>query len=67
MSKNKLDNLNDTSTGIFYFVQYFRDNLKLDVDSIQDVDSVTCDVSQIYFTTICLITTKTAKYKTKLN
>ena len=29
LSENNLDNLSDTATGIFYFAQYFRDNLKL--------------------------------------
>ena len=57
MSENNLDNLSDTATGIFYFAQYFRDNLKLCdfvnlwvvEDRIEKVDSARCDIFERYF------------------
>ena len=57
LSENNLDNLRDTATGIFYFAQYFRDNLKLCdfvnlwvvKDRIEKVDSARCDIFERYF------------------
>ena len=75
LTKNELDNLSDTARDFFYFVQSFGNKLKICnfvnlwvvEDRIQDLDTVTCGIFQIYFTTTCLIRTKTAKYKTKQN
>ena len=57
LSKNEFNNLSDTARDFFYFVQSFGDKLKLRdfvnlwvvEDRIQDLDSVTCGIFQIYF------------------
>ena len=57
LSKNELDNLSDTARDFFYFVQFFRDKLKLRdfvnlwvvEDRIQDLDIANCGIFQIYF------------------
>ena len=58
LSKNELNSsLRDTARDFFYFIQSFRNKLKVcDIvnlwlleDQIQDLDSVTCGVSQVYF------------------
>ena len=57
MTKNELDNLSDTARDFFYFVQSFGDKLNLRdfvnlwvvEDRIQDLESVTCGIFQIYF------------------
>ena len=62
MSKKGLDNLSDAARDFFYFIQSFRNKLKLRdfviiltvEDSIQDLD-LDCDLRYL------------AKYKTKLN
>ena len=56
-SKKEIDNLSETPRDFFHFVQSFgnklrvRDfvNLWLMEDQIQDLDSVTCGIFQIYF------------------
>ena len=57
LSKNELDNLSDTARDFFYFIQTFGNKLKLcDFVNIwmveyriQDLDTVTCSIFQIYF------------------
>ena len=57
LSKNELDNLSDKARDFFYFVQSFGNKLQLTdfvnlwvvEDRIQDLDSVTCSIFQIYF------------------
>ena len=57
LSKNEFNNLSDTARDFFYFVQSLGDKLKLRdfvnlwvvEDRIQDFDSVTCGILQIYF------------------
>ena len=54
--KNKLDNLSETARNFFYLVQSFGDKLKLCdfvnlwmvEDRIQDLDTVSCGIFQIY-------------------
>ena len=56
-TKNELDHLSNTARNFLYFVQSFGDKLKLRdfvnlwvvEDRIQDLDSVTCSIFQIYF------------------
>ena len=57
LSENELDNLSDIARDFFYFVQSFGNQLKLTdflnlwvvEDRIQDLDSITCGIFQIYF------------------
>ena len=57
LSKNELDNLSDTARDFFYFAQSFGNKLRLTdfvnsrvvEDRIQDLDSVTSVISQLYF------------------
>ena len=57
LSKRELDNLSDTARDFFHFVQSFSNKLKLRdfvniwmiEDTVQDFDSVTCSIFQIYF------------------
>ena len=57
LSKRELDNLSNTTRDFFYFVQSFRNKLKLRdfvniwmvEDTVQDFNSVTCGIFQIYF------------------
>ena len=57
LSKVELDSLSDTATNIFQFVQAFGIKLKLrnfvDIwmveDRLQDLDSSTCSIFQLYF------------------
>ena len=57
LSKNKLNSLSDTARDFFPFIQSFVNklkvrnlvNLRLLQDQIQDLDSVTCGISQVYF------------------
>ena len=57
LSKRELDNLSDTTRDFFYFVQSFRNKLKLRdfvniwmvEDMVQDFNFVTCGIFQIYF------------------
>ena len=57
LSKNELDNLNDTARDFFYFAQSFGNKVRLTdfvnlwvvEDRIQDLDSVTSVISQLYF------------------
>ena len=57
LSKKEIDSLRDTARDFFYFIQAFRIKLKLRSfvniwmveDRIQDLDSTTCGIFQIYF------------------
>ena len=57
LSKREIDSLSDTAHDFLYFVQSFGNklevsdfvNLWLMEDQIQDLDSVTCGIFQIYF------------------
>ena len=59
LSKKELDNLSDTARDFFYFIQSFGNKLKLKdfvniyiymvEDRVQDLDTVTCGIFQIYF------------------
>ena len=54
LNKNKLDTLSDTAHDFFHFVQSFAKKLKIGdfvnlEDQIQDLDTVTCGIFQIYF------------------
>ena len=57
LSKKELDNLSNTARGFFYFIHSFGSNLKLKdfvhiwlvEDRVQELDSVTCGIFQIYF------------------
>ena len=57
MSKQKLDNLSDMARDLFYFIQSSGNKLKIRdfvkiwmvEDRIQDLNSVTCGIFQIYF------------------
>ena len=75
LTKKELDALSDTATDFFHFVQAFGNKLKLHdfvniwmvEDKVQDLNSVTCRIFQIYFMTTFPIQTKTAKYKIRNN
>ena len=77
LTKNELDNLSDTARDFFYFVQSFGNKLKICnfvnlwvvEDRIQDLDTVTCGIFQIYFYDNLLNLDKKSKIqnKTKLN
>ena len=77
LSKNELDNLSDTARDFFYFVQSFGNKVKLRnlvnlwvvKDRIQDLNSVTCGIFQIYFYDNLFNPDKNSKIqnKTKLN
>ena len=77
LTKNELDNLSYTACDFFYFVQSFGDKLKLRdfvnlwvvEDRIQDIDSVTCGIFQIYLYDSLFNLDKNNKIqnKTKLN
>ena len=57
LSKKEIDALSDTASNFFQFVQAFGNKLKLRdflnicmvEDRVQDLDSVTCGIFQIYF------------------
>ena len=57
LSKKEIDSLSDTARDFFYFVQAFGIKLKLKSfvniwmveDQIQDLDSNTCGIFQLYF------------------
>ena len=57
LSKKKLDTLSDTATNFFHFIQAFGNKLKLRdfvnistvEDRVQDRNSLTCGIFQIYF------------------
>ena len=57
LRKKEIDSLSETATNFFYFVQTFGIKLKLRSfvniwmveDQIQDLDSATCGLFQIYF------------------
>ena len=57
LSKKEIDSLSDTARDFFYFIQAFGIKFKLKsfvniwvvVDRIQDLDSATCGIFQLYF------------------
>ena len=57
LTKNEPDNLSDKARDFFYFIRSFGNKLKLRdfvnlwvvEDCIQDLNTVTCDIFQIYF------------------
>ena len=57
LSKKELDALSNTATNFFHFIQAFgnkpklRDfvNIWMEEDRVQDINSVTCGIFQIYF------------------
>ena len=57
MSKDELDTLSDTATIFFHFIQAFGNKVKLRnfvniwmiEDRVQDLDSSTCGIFQLYF------------------
>ena len=57
LTKKELDTFSDTTTNFFHFVQAFGNKLKLRYfvniwmveDRVQDLNSVTCRIFQIYF------------------
>ena len=57
LSKKELDVLSDTATNFFHFIQAFGNklilhdfiNIWMAEDRVQDLDSVTCSIFQIYF------------------
>ena len=57
LSKRELDALSDTATNFFHFIQAFGKKLKLHnfvniravEDRVQDLNSVTCGIFQLYF------------------
>ena len=57
LSKKEIDSLSETAQDFFYFIQAFGINLKLRgfvniwmlEDRLQDLDSATCSIFQIYF------------------
>ena len=71
----EVDAFSDTAPNFFHFVQAFGNKLELRYfltiwmveDRIQDLNYVTCGIFQLYFSTIYLTRTKTAKYRTMLN
>ena len=73
LRKIELDNLRDAARDFFYFVQSFRDKLKLRdfiymwvvEDRIQGLDTVNCDIYQTYFYNNLLIPDQKTKYKTQ--
>ena len=75
LSKKELDNLSDTARDFFDFVQSFRNKLKphdfVNIwkveDRVQNLNSVTCGTFQIYFYDNLFNSTKTVKYKTKID
>ena len=75
LSKKELDNLSDTARDFFYFVQSFRNKLKLRdfvniwkvEDRLQDLNCVTCGNFQIYFYDNLFNSTRTVKCKTKID
>ena len=77
LTKNKLDNLSDAASDFFYFVQSFRNKLKVRdfvslwviEDRIQDLDSVTGGNFQMHFYNNLFNLNKDSKIqnKTKLN
>ena len=75
LTKNEPDNLSDKARDFFYFIQSFGNKLKLRdfvnlwvvEDCIQDLNTVTSIFFKYTFTTICLILTQIAKFKTKQN
>ena len=75
LSKEEIDSLSDTARDFFYFVQTFGINLKLRSfvnirmveDRIQDLESSTCGIFQLYFYENLFNPNESTKFKTKLN
>ena len=75
LSIEEVDALSDTASNFFHFVEAFGNKLQVRnfvniwmvKDGIQNLDSVTCGIFQLYFYDNSLIQTKTVKYRTKLD
>ena len=73
LTKKDLDPLSDAATNFFPFVQAFGNKLKLRdsvntwmvEDRVQDLNSVTCGIFQIYFYDNLFNPNQNSKYKTK--
>ena len=74
LNKNELANLSDTARDFFIFVQSFGNKLKLRdfvnlsvvEDCIQDLDTVTCRIFQIYFYNNVFSPDKNSKIQSKI-
>ena len=75
LSKKELDNLSDIARNFFYFIRSFGNKLKLGdfvnilmiEAKIQDLDSVTCGIFQIYFYDNLLNPDQNSKIQNKTN
>ena len=74
-SEEEINSLIDTARNFFRFVQAFRIKLKVRnfvniwmvEDRVQDLDSSTCGIYQLYFYATCLTQMKTGKYRMTQN
>ena len=72
LSQDEVGSLSDTARNFFRFIQAFGIKLKLRhfvnismvEDRLQDLDSSTCGIFQLYFNDNCSTLTKTERYKT---
>ena len=72
LSQDEVDFLSDKARNLFRFIQAFGIKLKLRnfvsiwmvEDRLQDLDSSTCGIFQLYFNDNCSTLTKTERYKT---
>ena len=72
LSQHEVDSLSDKARNLFGFIQAFGIELKLRnflsiwmvEDRLQDLDSSTCGIFQLYFNDNCSTLTKTERYKT---
>ena len=72
LSQDEVDSLSDKARNLFRFIQAFGIKLKLRnfvsiwmvEDRLQDLDSSTCGIFQLYFNDNCSTLTKTERYKT---
>ena len=75
LTEDEINSLRDTARNFFCFIQAFRIKLKLRgfvniwmvEDRLQDVESATCGIFQIYFYQNLFNQIKTAKFKVKQN
>ena len=71
LTENEINSLSETGRDFFYFIQAFRIKHKLRgfvniwmvEDRLQDLDSATCGIFQIYLYQNCSTRKKTAKFK----
>ena len=71
LTENEINSLSETARDFIYFIQAFRIRLKLRgfvniwmvEDRLQDLDSATCGIFQIYLYQNCSTRKKTAKFK----